>query len=83
MRVAGAVILGVLGAILAFAVTVETEGFSINTIGLIMLAGAAVWFVVELVNGATGNRTKSVETVQHDDGSVSQRTQTTEHRDDA
>jgi diacylglycerol kinase len=80
VRVAGAIILGVVGAVLAFAVSVDASGFSINTIGWIMMIGAAIWFVAEAVNSAMGNRTESVETVRHEDGTVEQRERQVETR---
>lgn len=82
MRVTGPIILGVIGAILYFAVDVEVSGVSIATIGIIMLVAAAIWFVVELVSGATGNRTQQKETVQRSDGTVEQRTRETRHNDE-
>ena len=36
------------------------------------LFAAAIWFVVELVRGFTGDRTRSVSTVRDADGHVSQ-----------
>ena len=42
MRISGSIFLIVLGAILTFAVHVQTRGFSVHTIGIIlMIAGAA------------------------------------------
>jgi hypothetical protein len=42
MRIGGSIFLIVLGAILTFAIHVQTRGFSIHTIGVIlMIAGAA------------------------------------------
>ena len=43
-----AVVLLVVGAILRWAVTVTTTGFSINTAGLILLVAGAALFVVSL-----------------------------------
>jgi hypothetical protein len=42
------VVLVVIGAILAWAVTVSTDGFNINTIGVILVIAGAVTFVVSL-----------------------------------
>ena len=42
-------VLVVLGAILAYAVTVEASGFNINTIGVIMLIVGGVAFIAGLV----------------------------------
>lgn len=51
MRIAGSIILGVIGAVLYFAVTAEVSGIDLPTVGVIMMAAAAVWFIVELVGG--------------------------------
>lgn len=75
MRVAGPIILGVVGAILAFAITADLSGVAISTVGFIMLVAAGIWFVIEVINGATGSRT--TETVRHQDGTVEQRQRTT------
>ena len=79
MRVAGPITLAVIGAILYFAVTFDVAGVSIDVIGIIMMVAAGIWFVVELVNGATGTRT--TETVRHEDGSVEQRERKTRNTD--
>ncbi|CAN5485930.1 hypothetical protein BH24ACT7_BH24ACT7_19360 [soil metagenome] len=42
------IILVIAGAIMAYAVTVTTEGFNINTIGLILLFAGIAAFVVSL-----------------------------------
>lgn len=72
MRIAGSIILGVIGAILYFAVTVDAEGVSLDMMGIILMVAAAIWFVVELIRGFTGDRTRSVSTVRDADGHVSQ-----------
>ncbi len=46
-----------LGAILAFAVTVETEGFNINTAGLILLAVGAVGLVASFITSNSPQKT--------------------------
>lgn len=77
MRVAGPIVLGVLGAILAFAVTADVAGVSLQMVGMIMLGAALVWFLIELVNGATGRKAETVTTRQNADGTVEQvRTET-------
>ena len=60
-----AVVLVVVGAIMEFAITVTTSGFSINTIGMILLATGIVLFVVSVVVLAmgTGRRTTIHEDV--------------------
>ena len=42
------IVLVVIGAILAWAVTVSTTGFNINTIGIILVVAGAVTFLVSL-----------------------------------
>lgn len=72
MRIAGSIILGVIGAILYFAVTTEAEGVSLDMVGVILMVAAAIWFLIELVRGFTGDRTRSVSTVRDADGHVTQ-----------
>lgn len=72
MRIAGSIILGVIGAILYFAVSVDTEGVSLDMVGVILMIAAAIWFLIELIRGFTGDRTRSVSTVRDADGHVSQ-----------
>lgn len=57
MRIAGSIILGVIGAILYFAVTVDVAGISLPTVGIIMMVAAGVWFLVELVRGFSSEDT--------------------------
>ena len=73
MRIAGSIILGVIGAILYFAVSVDVAGVSLPTIGIILMVAAAVWFVIELISGFTGERVTQTETVRNADGTVQQR----------
>ena len=42
------------GAIMAFAVSVETDGFNVNTIGWILMAVGAVGLIVSLIVGTAG-----------------------------
>lgn len=74
MRIAGPIILAVLGAILVYAVGVEpAEGIvNLSMVGWIMLIAAGVWFTTELVARLSGSRARSIETTTHADGSVSQ-----------
>lgn len=51
MRIAGSIILGVIGAILYFAIEVDVAGVSISTIGIILMVAAVIWFLVEVVQG--------------------------------
>jgi hypothetical protein len=47
----------VVGAILAFAVDVTTSGFSINTVGIILMIAGALGLVLSLLFGAAFPRT--------------------------
>ncbi len=51
--IGGSLFLIALGAILYWAVSVEAEGFSINTIGLILLVVGAVGLVLTLIMTAS------------------------------
>lgn len=62
----GSVFLIAVGAILAFAVTVETEGFNLNTIGWILMGAGALGVVLTLVSNAAPNREERVEYVEKD-----------------
>jgi protein-S-isoprenylcysteine O-methyltransferase Ste14 len=50
------VILGVVGAIMAFAITVHTHGFNINTAGWILLVVGVVVLVIGIAIFVTGSR---------------------------
>ena len=60
------VILGVVGAIMAFAITVHTHGFNINTAGWILLVVGIVVLVIGIAIFVSGSRRSSttVENVQ-------------------
>ena len=82
MRFGGPIGLGVLGAILLFAVgTDELGAVSLSTVGLILIIAAVVWLVLGMLSSATGRKTEATETVQHSDGSVEQKKSTVEHND--
>lgn len=56
-RVAGigtSLVLIAAGAIMAFAVSVETDGFNVNTIGWILMGVGVVGLIVSLIIGTTG-----------------------------
>jgi hypothetical protein len=53
--IGGSLFLIALGAILYWAVSVEAEGFSINTIGLILLIVGAIGLVLTLIMTASAN----------------------------
>jgi hypothetical protein len=65
--IAFGVVLGLVGAIMAFAVTVHTRGFNINTAGWILLVVGIVVLVIGLAILVTGSRRSSttVENVQN------------------
>lgn len=73
MRIAGSIIMGVIGAILYFAVSVDVAGVSLDMIGVILMVAAGIWFVLELVRGMTGDKVESATTVQNPDGTVQRR----------
>jgi hypothetical protein len=55
--IGGSLFLVALGAILYWAVSVEAEGFNINTIGLILMIVGAVGLVLTLMMTASAERT--------------------------
>lgn len=62
-RVAGigtSLLLIAAGAIMAFAVSVETEGFNVNTIGWILMAVGAVGLIVSIIVGTAPAATGGV-----------------------
>jgi cell division protein FtsN len=64
--IAFGIVLGVIGAIMAFAVSVTTSGFNINTAGWILLVVGIVVTVIGISVFAMGSRSGSttVENVQ-------------------
>lgn len=56
--IGGSLFLVALGAILYWAVTVEAEGFNINTIGLILMIVGAVGLILTLLMTASAERTE-------------------------
>lgn len=61
--IGGSLFLVALGAILYWAVSVEAEGFSINTIGLILMIVGVVGLVLTLIMTADANQAE-----RRDDG---------------
>lgn len=55
--IGGSLFLIALGAILYWAVTVEAEGFSINTIGLILLIVGVIGLVLTMIMSASAEKT--------------------------
>lgn len=63
----GSVFLVAVGAILAFAVTVDAEGFDLNLIGWILMGAGALGLVLTLASNAAPNREERVEYVEKKD----------------
>lgn len=62
-RVAGigtSLVLIAAGAIMAFAVSVQTDGFNVNTIGWILMAVGAVGLIVSIIVGTASASTGGV-----------------------
>jgi membrane-bound ClpP family serine protease len=68
--IAFGIVLGVIGAIMAFAVTVTTTGFNINTAGWILLVVGIVVLLIGMAMFAIGSRrgSSTVENVQKTSG---------------
>ena len=62
----GSIFLMALGAVLAFAVSVETEGFNVNTIGIILLIAGVIGVVLTLVSNTATKKEEHVEYVEKD-----------------
>lgn len=62
----GSVFLIAVGAILAFAVSVDAEGFNLNTIGWILMGAGALGVVLTLATNASPQREERVEYVEKD-----------------
>lgn len=60
--IGGSLFLVALGAILYWAVTVEAEGFNINTIGLILMIVGIVGLILTLIMTASATRTEREDT---------------------
>jgi len=56
MRIGTSLVLIALGAILTFAVTVEAEGFNINTVGVILMIVGGAGLLISLVLMGTADR---------------------------
>lgn len=61
MRIGGAIALLAVGAILTWAINVNSSsGFNINTIGIILMVAGGLWFIAEIVMAASRRRTDVV-----------------------
>lgn len=56
--IGGSLFLVALGAILYWAVTVEAEGFNLNTIGLILMIVGVVGLILTLIMTASAEKTE-------------------------
>ena len=56
MGIGVSVVLIAIGAILAFAIQVDAEGFNLNTIGVILLVVGALGLLVALIVAGTASR---------------------------
>jgi hypothetical protein len=56
MRIGTSLVLIAIGAILTFAVNVTAEGFSINTVGWILMIVGAIGLVISLIMAGTVDR---------------------------
>ena len=74
------VILGVVGAIMAFAITVDTHGFNINTAGWILLVVGIVVLVIGIAIFVSGSR-RSSTTVENVKSTPSGQERVEEQRD--
>lgn len=61
MNIGGPIALGVIGAILAFAVSDMFEGVDLTMIGYILIAGAAIWLVLGLIFNSRSRAVRSSE----------------------
>ncbi len=62
----GSLFLIAVGAILAFAVSVQTDGFNLNTIGMILMVVGGIGVILSLVAMNTPNRAEHTEYVRKD-----------------
>ncbi len=62
----GSIFLIALGAILAYAVSVDAEGFNLNTIGFIMMGAGALGVILTLISNTATQREEHVEYVHKD-----------------
>ena len=56
MGIGVSVVLIAIGAILAFAIQVDAQGFNLNTIGVILMVVGAIGLVVALIFAGTASR---------------------------
>lgn len=56
MGIGVSIVLIAIGAILAFAIQADAEGFNLNTIGVILMVVGAIGLVVALIFAGTASR---------------------------
>jgi multisubunit Na+/H+ antiporter MnhB subunit len=74
------IVMGVVGAIMAFAVTVHTRGFNINTAGWILLVVGVVVLLIGLAIFATAGQKRST-TVENTQATAGGQERVEERRD--
>ncbi len=62
----GSIFLMALGAVLAFAVSVETEGFNVNTIGIILLIVGVIGAALTMMSNTATKKEEHVEYTKKD-----------------
>ncbi len=62
----GSLFLIAVGAILAFAVEVEAEGFNLNTIGIILMVVGALGLILTLVSNTATQKEERTEYIKKD-----------------
>ncbi len=67
-NIGGPITLGIIGAILAFAVSDVIEGVDLSTIGYILIVGAIIWLVLGLLFNARSRSVRSTQSTQYTDG---------------
>lgn len=67
-NIGGPITLGIIGAILAFAVSDVIEGVDLTTIGYILMAGAAIWLVLSLIFNSRSKSVRSTQATTYTDG---------------
>ena len=68
----GSIVLIAVGAILAYAVSVDAEGFNLNTIGFILMGAGALGVVLTLISNTSTRKEEHTEFV-HKDVNVDER----------
>lgn len=73
VNIGGPVALGILGAILIWAVGDSVSGVDLGLIGTILLAGAAIWLVLGLIFNSRRSVRSTQATTYTDQGHVTDR----------